>query len=70
MSSITASVEWLFDDVIIYFEFMDFKKKKKLKIGVSLVRKMYLVWGILQDAYLSGEKKNLKIIKAKSYFNV
>ena len=68
MSSITASVEWLFDDVIIYFEFMDFKKKKKLKIGVSLVRKMYLVWGIWQDAYLSGEKKKLENYKGKVLF--
>ena len=46
---------------------MDFKKKK-LKIGVSLVRKMYLVWGILQDAYLSGEKKKLENYKGKVLF--
>ena len=29
MSSVRASVEWLFGDVINYFKFMDFKKKKK-----------------------------------------
>ena len=55
MSSITASVEWLFDDVIIYFEFMDFKKKNKIE-------------NIWQDAYLSGEKKKLENYKGKVLF--
>ena len=48
MSSVRTSVEWLFVDVINYFKFMDFKEN--LKIGLSPLRKMYVVCAILQNA--------------------
>lgn len=35
------SVEWIFDDVVESFKSMDFKNN--LKIGLSSVRKMYIV---------------------------
>ena len=47
MGSVT--VEWLFGDQIIKdFKFLDFKKK--LKIGMSRVGKMYLVCALLHSA--------------------
>ena len=49
ISTVRTFVEWLFDDVINYFKFMDFKKK--LKIGLSPVGKMYVVCTILQNAH-------------------
>ena len=48
MSAVRVSVEWLFGDIINYFKFMDFKKK--LKITLSAVGKMYLVCGLLDNA--------------------
>lgn len=36
-----VSVEWIFDDVVESFKSMDFKNN--LKIGLSSVRKMYIV---------------------------
>ena len=41
-------VEWLFNDIINYFKFMDFKKN--LKVGLSSVGKMYIVSGLLRNA--------------------
>ena len=35
MSEVRISVEWLFNDIINYFKFMDFKKN--LKVGLSSV---------------------------------
>ena len=35
------SLEWLFGDIINSFKFLD--KQKNLKIGLSSVRKMYIV---------------------------
>ena len=40
MSEVRISVEWLFNDIINYFKFMDFKKN--LKVGLSSVGKMTL----------------------------
>lgn len=48
MSSVRESVEWLFNDIITSFKFMDFKKN--LKIGLSCVGKMYVVSAILRNA--------------------
>ena len=49
MSSVRESVEWLFNYIINYFKFMDFKKKN-LKIGLSSIGKMYVVCAILRNA--------------------
>ena len=48
MSEVRISVEWLFNDIINYFKFMDFKKN--LKVGLSSVGKMYIVSGLLRNA--------------------
>lgn len=48
MSSLRASVEWLFGDISTYFKFIDFKKG--LKIGLSTVGKMYIVCALLRNA--------------------
>ena len=48
MSSVRASVEWVFGDIINYFSFLDFKKN--LKLGLSAVGKMYIVCALLTNA--------------------
>lgn len=48
MSTVRESVEWLFNDIINYFKFMDFRKN--LKIGLSSIGKMYVVCAILRNA--------------------
>ena len=48
MSTVTISVEWLFEDITNYFKFVDFKKN--LKICLSSVGKMYIVCAILHNA--------------------
>ena len=48
VSEVRISVEWLFNDIINYFKFMDFKKN--LKVGLSSVGKMYIVSGLLRNA--------------------
>ena len=48
MSTVHASVEWLFADINNYFKFLDFKKD--LKIGLSQVCKMYIVCALLGNA--------------------
>ena len=50
MSEVRTSVEWLFNDIINYFKFLDFKKT--LKVGLSSVGKMYIV-SALQFAMVS-----------------
>ena len=35
MSQVRVSVEWLFEDIVNYFKFLDFKKN--LKIGMSSI---------------------------------
>lgn len=45
MSIVRLSVEWVFGDIINYFSFFDFKKN--LKIGLSVVGKMYIVCVLL-----------------------
>ena len=46
MSAVRVSVEWLFGDIVNYFKFIDFKKN--LKIQLSAVGKMYIVYTILK----------------------
>ncbi len=48
MSAVRTSVEWLFGDILNYFKFVDFKKK--LKIGLSAVGKMFIVCAVLRNA--------------------
>ena len=47
MSSVRISVEWLFGDVANYFKFIDYKKD--LKIGMSSVRKQYIVSALFRN---------------------
>ena len=48
LSSVRVSVEWLFGDIVEYSKFVDFKKN--LKIGLSSIRKMYIVCALLRNA--------------------
>ena len=48
MSSFCVSVEWVFDNIINYFKFLD--SKKKLKIQLSAVGKMYIICALLHNS--------------------
>ena len=48
MSHARVSVEWVFADIKNYFAFLDFKKK--LKIGLSAIGKMYSACALLHNA--------------------
>ena len=48
MSEVRVSDEWVFGNIITYFKFLDFKKD--LKIGLSPVRRMYIVCAFLHNA--------------------
>lgn len=48
MSFVRVSAEWLFEDIINNFKYLD--SKKNLKIGMSSVGKMYLVCALLNNA--------------------
>ena len=48
MNLVRSSVEWLFEDIINCFCFLDFKKN--LKIGLSQIGKMYIVFALLRNA--------------------
>ena len=48
MSSVRTCVEWLFEEIVNYFKFLDFKKN--LMISLSSVDKMYIVAAILRNA--------------------
>ena len=48
MKEVRAFVEWMFCDIINYFKFLDVKKD--LKIGLSLVGKLYIVCALLHNA--------------------
>ena len=49
MNSAHVSFEWVFNDIINCFNFFDFKKN--LKVGLSAVRKMYIVCILMQNAH-------------------
>ena len=49
MSSARVCVEWVFNDIVNYFKFLDFKKN--LKIGLSAVGKMYIDCALMQNAH-------------------
>ena len=48
MSQVRIAVEWVVEDVINYFKFLDFKKN--LGIGLSGVGKFYIVSALLRNA--------------------
>ena len=48
MSPVRVSVEWLFGDIVNRFKFMDFKKK--LKVALSPIGKVYIASAILSNA--------------------
>ena len=48
MSQLRVSVEWIFEDILGYFKFLDFKKV--LKLQLSAVEKMCIVCALLQNA--------------------
>ena len=48
MSEVRISVEWVFADIVNYFAFLDFKKKHK--VGLSAVGKMYATCALLHNA--------------------
>ena len=48
MSNVRTSVEWLFGDIVEYLKFMDFKKKN-VKLGLSSIRKLYVVCALLRN---------------------
>lgn len=50
MSVVRFFVEWLFGDIINYFKFLDFKKN--LKIGLSSIGKMYIVFVFFQNVFI------------------
>ena len=59
MSQVSVSVEWLFDDIVNYFAFLDFKKN--LKIGLSPVGKMYIVCPLKKRPQLSLSIKYFEV---------
>ena len=64
MSTVRESLEWLFNDIVNYFKFMDFKKN--LKISLSSVGKMYAVCAILSWNALTCLYPN----QTSQYFNL
>ena len=48
MNAVRTAVEWVFNDIVNYYKFLDFHKN--LKIQLSAVGKMYLVCALLQNA--------------------
>ena len=63
MSSVRISVEWIFNDIINYFKFLDFKKN--MKIGLSSVGKLYTCCALLHNIRTCMYKNS-----TSSYFNV
>ena len=49
MSKVRTAVEWVFVDILEYFAFVDFKKD--LKVGLSAVGKMYVIFALLRNAH-------------------
>ena len=49
MSEVRVSVEWIFRDIVEYFKFVDYKKKKNLKLGMSAVAKQYIVCALFRN---------------------
>ena len=56
MSKVTSSVEWVFGEIVNYFAFLDFKKK--FKVQISAVGKIYHVCALLTNAHTCLYKSN------------
>ena len=63
MSKVRSSVEWVFGEIVNYFAFLDFKKK--MKVQLSAVGKMYLVCALLTNAHTCLYKSN-----TSQYFDI
>lgn len=63
MSKVRSSVEWVFGDIINYFSFFDYKKN--LKVGLSVVGKMYIVCVLLINVCIC-----LYFLNIGSYFSL
>ena len=50
MSTVRISVEWVFDEILNYFSFLDYKKILKIELGA--VGKMYCVCALLTNAHI------------------
>ena len=48
MKEVIVAIEWLFGEIKTYFKFVDFKTH--LKVGLSSIGKISLVYGLLQNA--------------------
>ena len=48
MSSVRVTIEWLFEDIINDFKFLDFKKN--FEIGMIKVGKIYLMCALVNNA--------------------
>ena len=49
MSKTRVGVEWVFGDIANFFKFLNFKKK--LKLGLSRIGKMYIVCAFLMNIH-------------------
>ena len=63
MSKARVGVEWVFGDIANFLKFLDFKKN--LKLGLSLIGKMYIVCAFLMNIHtcMYGSMTS-------SYFNI
>ena len=63
MSKVRISVEWMFNEIIKYFAFLEFKKN--LKIGLSPVGKTYSV-----SALPTNTRTCLYKTQTSEFFNI
>ena len=63
MNKARAGVKWVFGDIANFFKFLDFKKK--LRLGLSPVGKMYIVCAFLMNIHTSIYGST-----TSSYFNI
>ena len=63
MSKVRISVEWMFNEIIKYFAFLEFKKN--LKIGLSPVGKTYRV-----SALPTNTRTCLYKTQTSEFFNI
>ena len=71
MSNVRVSVEWLLQEILTYFVFVDFKKN--LKKGLSAIGKMYVVCALLTNTgtclYKSSNFFGVEPPMLEEYFN-
>ena len=49
MSKVKVVVEWIFNDVVNYFAFLDFKKN--IKMGLSAISQMYFICPLIRSVH-------------------